>query len=321
MGKSESSADEVAAEEVGAAGVPEVTPPPTGPPAEDDGRAKKPSFAFPCFPRSDKDLNIAADDSPREGDAAAPAPQKGFKLSLPWKKGAGEAVAPGEAASQGSRAFTFAELKAHPLFKIIMLSLALLLLFIFCGGVAASQQPWLAQAHASSAAYFSAGTVSIGVISCGSTLGTGMFSIGFISIGVFSTGVFSIGLFSVGFFSIGLASVGHYALGMWAWGIVVRFGKSGQALESATHTTCCGMGGPEVEEDGQDCFGRLLSLLPGSAAKTDEFLDVESGVGVELPAQVSHNKPKAKKVEIKDEEEGGDEQHDDNLEPVSEGAK
>merc|ERR1712216_881338 len=107
MGKSESSADEVAAEEVGAAGVPEVTPPPTGPPAEDDGRAKKPSFAFPCFPRSDKDLNIAADDSPREGDAAAPAPQKGFKLSLPWKKGAGEAVAPGEAASQGSHAFTF----------------------------------------------------------------------------------------------------------------------------------------------------------------------------------------------------------------------
>ena len=96
MGKSESSADEVAAEEVGAAGVPEVTPPPTGPPAEDDGRAKKPSFALPCFPRSDKDLNIAADDSPREGDAAAPAPQKGFKLSLPWKKGAGEAVAPGE---------------------------------------------------------------------------------------------------------------------------------------------------------------------------------------------------------------------------------
>ena len=51
MGKSESSADEVAAEEVGAAGVPEVTPPPTGPPAEDDGRAKKPSFAFPCFPQ------------------------------------------------------------------------------------------------------------------------------------------------------------------------------------------------------------------------------------------------------------------------------
>ena len=34
-------------------------------------------------------------------------------------------------------------------------------------------QPWLAQARASSSAYFSAGTVSVGVISCGATLSGG----------------------------------------------------------------------------------------------------------------------------------------------------
>jgi len=122
---------------------------------------------------------------------------------------------------------------AHPLAKLMLGTLALLFLFIVCGGGAASVQPWLARAAPSSSAYFSAGTVSIGVISCGSTLSGGMFSIGMISIGTFSVGIFSVGLFSIGFFSIGLASVGHYALGMWAWGIIVAYSKDGQGLESA----------------------------------------------------------------------------------------
>ena len=122
---------------------------------------------------------------------------------------------------------------AHPIAKLMLASLALLFIFIICGGGAASVQPWLHNASPSSAAYFSAGSVSIGVISCGSTLSGGMFSIGMISIGTFSVGIFSVGLFSIGFFSIGLASVGQYAIGMWAWGIVVAYSEQGQGLEFA----------------------------------------------------------------------------------------
>ena len=39
-----------------------------------------------------------------------------------------------------SLGFDLEDLKAHPLFKLIMGSLALLFLFLFCGGIAASQQ-------------------------------------------------------------------------------------------------------------------------------------------------------------------------------------
>lgn len=185
---------------------------------------------------------------------------------------------------------------AHPVARLMLGSLALLFLFIICGGGAASVQPWLANASPSSSAYFSAGTVSIGVISCGSTLSGGMFSIGMISVGTFSVGVFSVGLFSIGFFSIGLASVGHYALGMWAWGIIVTYSKDGQGLELAR---------------------RLPSLL----GKTDEEApenwlaagdDPEVGLGRRSAVEVSNSAapakidPKAAKqgkriIEVKDQ--------------------
>jgi hypothetical protein len=135
---------------------------------------------------------------------------------------------------EGNQTTNFREALAHPLAKITLVSLALLFLMVVCGGGAASDQPWLAQAAPSSSAYFSAGSVSAGVISCGSSLSFGgFFSIGLISIGTFSVGIFSVGIFSIGFFSLGLASFGHYALGVWAWGIIVAYVKDGQGLEGA----------------------------------------------------------------------------------------
>ena len=195
---------------------------------------------LPCFPRKDADAGVEEDET---ADGAGPA-GGAADLSTVQEASNERFVDDADleidevARKRRPAGSSFAsDVLAHPLAKLMLGSLALLFLFIVCGGGAASVQPWLARAAPSSSAYFSAGTVSLGVISCGSTLSGGMFSIGMISIGTFSVGVFSVGLFSIGFFSIGLASVGHYALGMWAWGIIVAYSKDGQGLDSARRMT------------------------------------------------------------------------------------